>query len=122
MRRAGLHGEGRPARRRGLFGRLAAVFYVGSGLLGLVTLPLPAPGLDRAATALISVAALVAGIAIWFAPWRAWSRRASLWLVPPGFALIALANTFGGLGEAGQPPDELHPAGALRVMAVGASL
>ena len=31
-------------RRQALLGRLAAVFYVGSGLLGLVTLPLPAPG------------------------------------------------------------------------------
>jgi signal transduction histidine kinase len=30
-----------------LFGRLAAVFYAGSGLLGLVTLPLPAPGSNR---------------------------------------------------------------------------
>src|SRR5215467_8758277 len=57
------------SRRRLLFGRLAAVFYVGSGLLGVVTLPLPAPGLNRAATALISVAAVFTGIAIWFAPW-----------------------------------------------------
>jgi len=97
------------SRRRGLFGRLAAVFYVGSGLLGLVTLPLPAPGLNRAATALISVAALVAGIAIWFAPWGAWSRRASLWLVPSGFALIALANTFGG--------SDLHTYGVFFVVA-----
>ena len=77
-------------------GRLAAVFYVGSGLLGLATLPLPAPGSNRAATTLISVAALAAGIAIWSAPWGTWPRRASLAIVPPVFALIALANTFGG--------------------------
>src|SRR6266480_473999 len=48
-------------RCRTLLGRLAAVFYIGSGLLGLVTLPLPAPGSNRAATAAVCVAALVAG-------------------------------------------------------------
>ena len=79
-----------------LLARLAAVFYLGSGLLGLVTLPLPAPGLNRAATATVCAAALVAGVAIWLAPWGAWPRRASLWIVPPAFALIALANSFGG--------------------------
>jgi signal transduction histidine kinase len=84
------------SRRQALLGRLAAVFYAGSGLLGLVTLPLPAPGSNLAATTLISVAAIVAGIAIWFGPWGTWPRRASLWIVPPAFALIALANTFGG--------------------------
>jgi signal transduction histidine kinase len=97
------------SRRRVLFGRLAAVFYVGSGLLGLVTLPLPAPGSSRAATALISVAALVAGIAIWFAPWGSWPRWASLWIVPSAFALIALANTFGGV--------DLHTYGVFFVVA-----
>jgi signal transduction histidine kinase len=97
------------SRRRALLGRLAAVFYVGSGLLGLVTLPLPAPGSNRAATTLVSVAALVAGIAIWFAPWGTWPRRASLWIVPPAFALIALANTFGGA--------DLHTYGVFFVVA-----
>ena len=56
-------------RRRTLLARLAAVFYVGSGLLGLVTLPLPAPGLDRAATAAVCVVALAVGGVIWLAPW-----------------------------------------------------
>jgi signal transduction histidine kinase len=97
-------------RRRGaLLGRLAAVFYVGSGLLGLVTLPLPAPGLNRAAMTLISAAAIVAGIAIWLAPWGAWPRRASLSVVPPAFAMIALANTFGG--------SDLHSYGVFFVVA-----
>jgi signal transduction histidine kinase len=84
------------SRRRVLLGRLATVLYLGSGLLGLVILPLPAPGLNRAATALVSVAALGAGVAIWLAPWGKWPRRAGLWILPPAFALIALANTFGG--------------------------
>ena len=83
-------------RRRTLLARLAAVFYLGSGLLGLVTLPLPAPGLNRVATAAVCAVALAAGVAVWLAPWGAWPRRASLVIVPPALALIALANSFGG--------------------------
>ena len=88
--------ERQRSRRRVLFGRLAAVFYTGSGLLGLVTLPLPAPTSNRLAGMLVSVVALAAGIAAWFVPWGRLPRRASLWLVPPGFAMIAVANVFGG--------------------------
>jgi signal transduction histidine kinase len=84
------------SRRRALLGRLAAVFYLGSGALGLVTLPLPAPGSNRLATMLISAVALALGAAVWLAPWGRWPRRATLWTVPPAFALIALANLFGG--------------------------
>jgi two-component system OmpR family sensor kinase len=84
------------SRRRALLGRLAAVFYAGSGLLGLVTLPLPAPHSNRLAIMLVSAVALAIGIAAWFAPWGNWPRRASLLLAPPAFALIALANAFGG--------------------------
>jgi hypothetical protein len=69
--------DGPPDRRR-LFGRLAAMFFAGSGVLGLVTLPLPAPGSDKAATAAVYAVALALGIAIWFAPWERWPRRASL--------------------------------------------
>ncbi len=79
-----------------LFGRLAAVFYAGSGLLGLVTLPLPAPASNRLAIILVSAVALAVGVAAWFAPWGRWPRRATLCLVPPAFAMIALANIFGG--------------------------
>jgi signal transduction histidine kinase len=72
------------------------VFYAGSGLLGLVTIPLPAPGSDPPATAVVAAMALAAGVLIWRAPWGSWPRRAGLLIVPPAFALIALANTFGG--------------------------
>jgi signal transduction histidine kinase len=84
------------SRRRALLGRLAAVFYVGSGALGLITLPLPAPASNRLVTTLVSVVALAIGVAVWLAPWARWPRRAMLWVVPPAFALIALANVFGG--------------------------
>ena len=83
-------------RCRTLLGWLAAVFYAGSGLLGLVTLPLPAPGLNRVATASVCVAALAVGATVWLAPWRRWPRRASLVIIVPAFALIALANAYGG--------------------------
>jgi hypothetical protein len=61
--------NGGPPDRRRLVGRLAALFFAGAGVLGLVTLPLPAPGLDLAATAAVNAVALTLGIAIWFAPW-----------------------------------------------------
>src|SRR6266480_207000 len=88
--------NGGPPDRRSLFGRLAALFFAGAGVLGLVALPLPAPGLDVAATAAVNAVALALGIAIWFAPWDRWPRRASLALVPPAFALIAMGNVFSG--------------------------
>ena len=85
-----------PAGRRRLYGRLAAMFFAGSGVVGLVTLPLPAPGSNPAATAAVYAVALALGTAIWLAPWERWPRRASLGIVPPAFALIALGNVFGG--------------------------
>ena len=96
-------------RRHVLLARLAAVFYLGSGALGLVTLPLPAPGSNRIATMAISAAALAAGLAIWSAPWDRWPQRATLVTIPPALALIALANTFGG--------SDLHTYGVFYVVA-----
>jgi signal transduction histidine kinase len=98
-----------PADRRRLFGRLAAMFFAGAGVLGLLTLPLPAPGSDAAATAAVYAVALALGIAIWFAPWDRWPRRASLAIVPPAFALIAVGNAFGG--------EDLHTYGVFFVVA-----
>jgi signal transduction histidine kinase len=85
-----------PRHRQRLYGRLAALFFAGSGVLGLLTLPLPAPGSNTAAMAAVFAAALVTGVAVWVAPWEKWPRWASLSLVPPAFALIALGNTSGG--------------------------
>ena len=87
-----------PRHNRRLQARLAAMFFAGAGLLGLVTLPLPAPGLNVIATAALSAIAFVLGIATWFAPWEKWPRQASLGLVPPAFALIALSNAYGATG------------------------
>jgi signal transduction histidine kinase len=85
------------------------VFFAGAGVVGLVTLPRPAPGSDAAATAAVYAVALACGVAIWFAPWERWPRRASLAVVPPAFALIAVGNAFGG--------DDLHTYGVFFVVA-----
>jgi hypothetical protein len=97
-----------PPDRRGLFGRLAALFFAGAGVVGLAALPLPAPGADAAATAAVYAAALAWGIGIWLAPWDRWPRPASLAVVPPTFALIAAGNAFGG--------EDLHTYGAFSVV------
>jgi signal transduction histidine kinase len=88
-----------PRRRQRLYGRLAALFFAGSGILGLITLPLPAPGANTAAMAAVFTAALITGIAVWLAPWEKWPRWVSLSVVPPAFALVALGNTFGGFDQ-----------------------
>src|SRR5260370_35049414 len=89
-----------PEGRRRLYGRLAAMFFAGSGVLGLVTLPLPAPGLNAAATGAVCAAALALGTAIGLAPWARWPRRPSLGIVPPSSACIALVNVFGAAATA----------------------
>src|SRR6266516_4390430 len=61
--------DGPPDRRR-LYGCMAAMFFAGAGMLGLITLPLPAPGSERTATAVVYAVALALGVAIWFAPWE----------------------------------------------------
>jgi signal transduction histidine kinase len=86
--------------RRRLHGRLAGVFFAGSGFLGLITLPLPpAQGSNVAGGAAVSAIAVVVGILIWLAPWEEWPRRASLAILPPAFVLIALGNVFGGTAQ-----------------------
>jgi len=84
------------ASRNGWAGRLAAVFYLASGVLSLVTLPLSSPDAELAGLAAVSVAAVVAGAAAWIVDWGRLPRRASLVLVPPALVLIAAGNAFGG--------------------------
>jgi hypothetical protein len=78
-------------------GRVAAILFLGSGLVTLVTLPLPAPSdFQRAGTLIVAVAAIAVGTFAWKAPWDRWPRRASLWLAPLALALIAAGNVLGG--------------------------
>lgn len=94
--RAGLSGPGgAPRQRQRLHGRLAAVFFAGSGVLVLLTLPVPVRGLNVAVMAALAVVSFAVGLVAWLVPWDRWPRRASLVLIPPAFALIALANAYG---------------------------
>jgi signal transduction histidine kinase len=72
------------------------VFFTVGGLLGLVTLPIPAQGLDVRVTGALSLLAIAFGVAAWFMPWDAWPQWASLVLVPPAFALLSVALKYGG--------------------------
>lgn len=82
--------------RHKLLGRLVGVLFLGSGLVSLVTLPLPAQGeINRPVLGLVSAAAMLIGAFAWFAPWDRWPRSASLALVPLAFALIAAGNYYG---------------------------
>ncbi|HEX6453710.1 MAG TPA: histidine kinase dimerization/phospho-acceptor domain-containing protein [Trebonia sp.] len=87
--------DGAPRRSQRLHGRLAAVFFVGSGVLVLLTLPVPMRGLNVVVMASVAVVSCAVGLATWLMPWDRWPRRASLVLIPPAFALIALANAYG---------------------------
>jgi PAS domain-containing protein len=82
-------------RRRRLLARCGAVLFVGAGALTLITELVDAPGLHRAGTAAVGGLAVVMGIAVWFAPWERWPDWASLVLVPPALALIAVGNLLG---------------------------
>jgi diguanylate cyclase (GGDEF)-like protein/PAS domain S-box-containing protein len=82
-------------RRRRLLARCGAVLFVGAGVLTLLTEFVDAPGLHRAGTATVGILAVVAGIAVWLAPWERWPDWASLVLVPPALALIAVGNVLG---------------------------
>jgi signal transduction histidine kinase len=78
-------------------GRLAAVLFLGSGLVLIVTIPLPGPSdFDPITTLIVGVCALLVGAFTWEAPWDLWPRWASLCLVPVALALIAAGNVAGG--------------------------
>jgi signal transduction histidine kinase len=87
--------ESRAARLR-LQGRLAGLLFIGSGLLGAVTIPLTPDDANKPVLVLTAVVAVSIGAAVWAAPWERWPRSATLWLVTPAFGLIALTNAYGG--------------------------
>lgn len=88
--------RGEPENRQRLMGRLASLLFLGSGLVATVVLPIRPPDLNRPVTLLVTSLALAIGVFAWIAPWDRWPRRASLVLVPPAFALIAVGNVYGG--------------------------
>ncbi|HEX5938136.1 MAG TPA: HAMP domain-containing sensor histidine kinase, partial [Actinomycetota bacterium] len=86
------------ASRKRWAGRLAAVFYLASGVLSLATLPLSSSDANLVGLATVSITALVVGVGAWAVDWGRRPRGSSLWLVPPGLLLIAAGNAYGGSG------------------------
>jgi len=84
-----------PADRTLAMGRLAGVLFLCSGAIVTVTVPFAADS-SNLATIGVVVATIILGTFAWLAPWDRWPSWASLVLVPPAFALIALGNAFGG--------------------------
>lgn len=83
--------------------RLVARYFAGllvmSGIVSAVVHPLPnltdMSGAERGA---ITLACLLGGLAIWFAPWDRWPRSALLFIPPIGLGIKMWANLHGGLG------------------------
>ncbi|HZR12676.1 MAG TPA: EAL domain-containing protein [Acidimicrobiia bacterium] len=76
--------------------RLAAALFVLCGALvgvGAVALP-AAPATNRTGLLAVAVTAIAAGAVIWLLPWPRWPLRATLWLLPPAFALIGLHDYY----------------------------
>jgi diguanylate cyclase (GGDEF)-like protein/PAS domain S-box-containing protein len=87
-------GSGPDADSRRLSGRAAGALFILGGLIGLGyvgTLRGHGPAV-LAGLVSLSAGAVVAGVAMLFLPWHYWSRRASLWVVPPALALIGTSN------------------------------
>jgi len=82
-------------RRRRLLARCGAVLFMVGGALGLLADLPELVGLDHLGAAAVSVLAVILGIAAWFAPWERWPDWASLVLVPPALALIAVGAVLG---------------------------
>ena len=100
--------EGPPDRRR-LYGRLAAMFFTGSGVVGLVTLPLPAPGSEYSSNSGGLRGRAGSGFSDLACAMGEMAQAGQPGIVPPAFALIALGNVFGGA--------DLHTYGVFFVVA-----
>ena len=85
-----------PSRQHVWAAKIAALFFVGGGLLFLATLPFGPDDARPDLSAAIAVIACVIGCIVWFVPWERFTPRATLVLVPPAFALIAFGNVVGG--------------------------
>jgi signal transduction histidine kinase len=84
------------ASRQRWVGHLAALFFTGGGALALVTLPFAPPDANVRAMIVLSLIACGTGAVVLVVHWERLPQRATLVLVPPAFALIALGNAYGG--------------------------
>jgi diguanylate cyclase (GGDEF)-like protein len=83
-----------PTLRQALVARAAAILFLASGFLTIVSAGL-GPASTRSATIGVALVAAAIGVGVWFAPWQAWPTRASFWLAPTALVLIAIGGTFG---------------------------
>jgi diguanylate cyclase (GGDEF)-like protein len=81
--------------RQALMGRLAAILFVGSGVVTLASFGSMPTAADRTGTAAVGVASVVAGLITLKLPWGPWPQSRSLWLVPVALAMVSLRNSFG---------------------------
>ncbi len=86
-----------PEQRLWVLARAAAVLFLGSGLLTIVSAELGPAGATRLGTLAIALLAIASGIGVWVAPWERWPARASLWLAPLALALVAGGNFFSSM-------------------------
>jgi diguanylate cyclase (GGDEF)-like protein/PAS domain S-box-containing protein len=90
----GLGGNGEAAGRA----RQAGWLLVAAGLFTIANNYLPGAGhLDVAVLDLVGLAAVAIGLFAHLLPWRRWPGQVPLVFAPIAFALIALANRFGGV-------------------------
>ncbi len=96
---AGEHGQGSQWPPKVLAARAAAVLFWLCAVSSLVSLVWPSSSGGQLSRASVAAAvAAGAGLVSWFLPWDRWPRWASLFLVPVGFASIALQSTVAGPG------------------------
>ncbi|MBN1321907.1 MAG: EAL domain-containing protein [Thermoleophilia bacterium] len=82
---------------RQLSGRMASLLIGASGVTCLFSLARPdMPEEHPVGVLLVGMCAVLFGIVVWFLPWRRWSYRTGLLLIPLGLLLIALRNYVGG--------------------------
>jgi diguanylate cyclase (GGDEF)-like protein len=92
------HGDpGDPWLSRLLVGRTAAALFLICGASSLPSLVQPATSGGPPVGAAVAVALAVgAGLLAWFLPWNRWPRWASAFLIPVGFALVAVNSALAG--------------------------
>ena len=74
-------------------GQLSAVLFFLCGLLVAIAAPfVDGPRAHQLTLVTVGLTASASGVVILAMPWRRWSRRSTLWLVPLAFALISVHN------------------------------
>jgi len=99
-----MHGNGREGEAT-RSARQAGWLMVAAGLFTIANNYLPGAGhLDVAVLDVVGLAAIAIGLFAHTLPWGRWPGRATLLFAPIAFALIALADRFGGVSAFSYAP------------------